>query len=288
MVRVALTLRHKDGMLSRMASKLVPDDDWGFEDEDREVTANEQELFELPGRQTRVRHVWLELEIGDGWRAAFRLVPHAGEPVIGEVRVFPADEWPERRKGQWRAHLLDIDAPSFLGVECRSKRDAAKFPMVGQGVTAQLLRRVPFRAVQNYARKFHDALDESLRNTFGPLEGRSYVSPEKPETFLGFRVNSATRRRTDAWSDHRYAEIAATYVDALENGSHRPVADVADRHKMSTTQARDAIHTARRRGLLTAAVKRGRAGGRLTPLARELQGDREPIDEEFNSNREQD
>lgn len=48
----------------------------------------------------RVASSWLEVTIADGWLAAYRLVPQDGQPVIAEVRVFPAEAG-RRTAGTW-------------------------------------------------------------------------------------------------------------------------------------------------------------------------------------------
>lgn len=77
-----------------------------------------------------------------------------------------------------------------------------------------------------------------------------------------------SRRGPSAWSDVRYVDIAVAYVTRLEQGSRHAVADVAaaSRGTLSAAQVRDAIHTARRRGLLTPATQQG-ARGRTTDAA---------------------
>ena len=89
------------------------------------------------------------------------------------------------------------------------------------------------------------------------------------------------RRRSwspSAWPDERYARIAAAYVARVEAGSRHAGADVASasRGTLSAAQVRDAIHTARGRGLLTPTTKQGRPGGQLTPRAEALLRARQP------------
>jgi hypothetical protein len=83
---------------------------------------------------------------------------------------------------------------------------------------------------------------------------------------------------TDRWTprkgDVRLAQTAKLYVEALQTGSKRPVADVQDQlaqegHRYNATTIRTMLNRARKRGLLTPASK-GRAGGDLTDEARKL------------------
>lgn len=66
--------------------------------------------------------------------------------------------------------------------------------------------------------------------------------------------------------DRYYAEWAAQYVQA---DSRRPVADLAERYGLKSTQVGTIIQEARSRGLLPS-TKQGRAGGLLTQKARLL------------------
>lgn len=66
-----------------------------------------------------------------------------------------------------------------------------------------------------------------------------------------------------------YVDIAARYVKAVDDGSRRPVADVAKQLGYSHQYVRDLLNGARERGLLTR-PPRGRAGGQLTDEARRL------------------
>jgi len=65
-----------------------------------------------------------------------------------------------------------------------------------------------------------------------------------------------------------YARVAAKYVGLRETSSS-PTKDLAVYLYVSQSQARDLIHEARHRRLLTK-TKRGVAGGELTPKARDL------------------
>ena len=206
-----------------------------------------------PG-EIEVRDVWLEVDVEDRWRAAFRLVPYAGQPVIAEVRLFPRDEWGNRRPGAWRAEFLGLRAGQITGPR-RDTIEPATFAPIRHGVTAQLLRQIPLGATQAAAREFMGEIQQRFPGLYPPEWSR----PRRE-----------TPRPASAWPDRVYAQIAAAYVERLDAGSRRPVADVARRRRLSPAQVRDAIHTARGRGFLTAAVQRGRSGGALTRAAQHL------------------
>jgi hypothetical protein len=69
--------------------------------------------------------------------------------------------------------------------------------------------------------------------------------------------------------DKLYASVASMYAYALDQGSHHPVVDVAERMRLSRARVRDLLHEARRRGLLTSPPQ-GHAGGELTARADEI------------------
>jgi hypothetical protein len=70
-------------------------------------------------------------------------------------------------------------------------------------------------------------------------------------------------------SDLDYARVAAHYVQNLSSAT--PLKDLAKQLNFSTSQVRNLLYEARRRGLLTAAPK-GKSGGALTERARALIG----------------
>lgn len=245
--------------------------------ESKRVTPNARHVLRRSGGNVPVSNLWFEVDIDDGWRAAFRLVPYAnGEPVVAEIRVFPADEWPDRAPGTWRAEYLGLRAMDRTVTE--GAEDGRRFPNIGQGVTAQLLRKVPLRSVQRVRKSFAEQI--------GRVVGRQYEAVTKdgmdPQVATalqrlhtsGFRSGPtavAAERRADAWPDLRYAQLAAAYVERIDAGSRSPIADIARQAKdLSAAQVRDAIHTARKRGLLSETRKRGVPGGQLTAVARAL------------------
>src|SRR5262245_11188551 len=86
-------------------------------------------LREMP-RAIRYCHLlrrldyWIETAIDGKWMAAFRLVANKrGQPVIGEMRIFPAEG--KREPGRWSGE--------FYGVYSEVPAD---------GITAKLIRKV--------------------------------------------------------------------------------------------------------------------------------------------------
>lgn len=231
-------------------------------------TARDRVLFDLPRRgpftdgvgstgkladdEFEVEDLWVEVDVADRWRAAFRLMESDDTFVVAEVRLFPRDEFPGRPHGEWRASKLGLLAGLLAG-ERKSGNKHASFAPLGSGITARLLREIPFAEHIRFA---------------GHVPQRN--RPEADELKDGPR-----RGRSDLF----YARLAASYAARTDAGSRRPVADVARTVKMSTAQVRDAIHTARQRGLLTKAAA-GRPGGALTPRGAALLAKQKPAQEE--------
>jgi hypothetical protein len=146
----------------------------------------------------------------------------------------------------------------------------AREPAPAGGVTTTLLRRIPLGEVVAAVRariaatakrdqERADRFDESwfakehpdLRDFYNKLAARGRLLSERP--------GRAGR------SDVEYALVAAAYVDLVATDP-TPLATLAKRMYRSESQLRNILYAARRRGLLTEALK-GRAGGRLTPKA---------------------
>jgi len=183
--------------------------------------------------------VWFEASIAPRWRVAFRLANQGGQPVIAEVRVFP-DEPGERPAGRWSGEY------------------GVKTKVPPGGITARVLRQIrtqTFRRELSAIRKRHaEHLGELARS-----------DPSFPLT----SAPSLTTRGRKGRSDRELARIALAYEAAYASG--RPaIAAVAKAARLSLTKARDAVHRARTRGLLSPASKRGKGGGLLTPLGREI------------------
>src|SRR5262245_19968719 len=53
---------------------------------------------------------WVEAELSDDWRIAYRLFAQDGQPVIGEVRIFLKENDIARPPGEWSALVLGSKA----------------------------------------------------------------------------------------------------------------------------------------------------------------------------------
>jgi hypothetical protein len=199
---------------------------------------------------------WVEVDLGDGWMTAYRLMPHhTGQPVVAEVRVHPIPNPALPRPG-WSEQPGDVPEGGMPGRALRALR------------------------LTDAMESFEDYL-KHLKATRG-----EYFSDEA-KMWLGMRP--AERRRVRVGHrpgragrpDSFYATWAAAYVRRLHAGSRRPVQDLAasppiriegyvsNGHSVSPETVRAILNRARARGLLTASPI-GRAGGSLTPRAEEV------------------
>lgn len=188
----------------------------------------------------QVVEAWIEIPVGD-WIVAYRLVNDRGTPVVGELRLFPA-EGARPGPGQWSGELL--------GPEARVPRG---------GITARVLRRIRVRA---YLRVMTEVV-RRLRAAAPKLAQRlGWATPAEPAA----EARPGSRRGRKGRPPEFYAAIARDYVAAVARGSWRPVVDVATRRRLRVTTVRDMIRRARSLGLLTLNGP-GLRGGALTPRA---------------------
>jgi len=190
-----------------------------------------------------VREVWFESPVGDRWLAAYRLIPRHGHPVIAELRLFPIEPG-KHDAGHW--------GEAWLGPK-------AKIP--AGGITARLLRQV---RVGEHAGHL-DGILENMKKQFGVI----LYEPKGVLGRLGFVADAPLTPKLGRkpLPDVEYARIAVVYDKALRAGNRRPVVAVAKAWRIPIPKARDVIHRARERGMLTPASKQGRASGGLTSRA---------------------
>jgi hypothetical protein len=121
---------------------------------------------------------------------------------------------------------------------------------ISAGLSAEVLRRIPFSAYHSLAR--------ALPNPREP--GQKVGSKNNPNKRTG-----RPRKRPDRY----FAEVASKYVSLVAEGDLTPIQSLGDHLGLSTDRVRDLIHKARMRHLLTK-TRQGRLGGQLTPAARRL------------------
>ena len=266
------------------------------------ASPEERELFELPDEgPVDVQDLWLEVKIEGRWWAAFRLSQYAGRSVVSEIRLFPADEWPERQPGCWRAGYLGLKSKAFEAK--KELPEGCTFPKIGRGLPAQLLRKVPFKELRETSQrlsrelvKYGDLIDPAALTGFEKsLALHLDAKAQEPLVdwltamdlgVAGFRGEQKSHgksvlgrggRRPDLF----YAKVAAAYVAFCDSGSRRPNAETADRSDLTVTQVRDAVNIARKRGLLwPARAEPGIPSGRLTEKAEALLEEAKNTDQE--------
>ena len=160
------------------------------------------------------------------------------------------------------------------GTNIRSIRDGttvATFPanrppgaVPDGGVTARLLRRVPVGALLDRARQELTDIHADAAD-FADQHPDTSAARAISDAALSFASRPGRRGRPDV----QFAQLADAYVRALGTGRPSPVQMVAQALYISPDTARNALHEARRRGLLTRPPP-GRAGGQLTDKARRL------------------
>jgi hypothetical protein len=185
--------------------------------------------------------MWLEEDLGNGWRAAYRVVRQGSAYAFAELRVYPAEPG-KGVPGEWSA-------------------DPARVP--DGGITASVLRTVLVGehrdGLEDQVELLRTKMGDSFEGFLGD-EGLKQVAEES-------RRHPRRRGRPDPF----YAKVAAEYVAEVESGNRRPVRALAQRLGSSAEYVRQVLTEARRRGFLTT-TRRGVPGGELTPKARELLG----------------
>lgn len=197
-------------------------------------------------RDTLVPEAWVEAPLEGGWIAAYRLVPQAGVPVIGEIRIFPQEPRRDDTPGLWDGAWDGATPGRFVEVP-------------DGGLSARVLRQV---TVGEHLQSGSEALALLQQAPGWATMLRGFSSPKKRRRPKG---PGGRPRRPDLF----YAQLAATYVDALSSGHRNPVERVAVIVRQPAGRVRTMLHQARERGLL-AGRQQGRASGQLTPRARVL------------------
>src|SRR5262249_45112408 len=133
------------------------------------------------------------------------------------------------------------------------------------GLTTRLLRKVPLRrGCQFDGLRSLDALCEKIARIRRVQKGaQNKVNALKK--VIAERSARRISRRARGWlGEANLVRIAFVYVNALGRGSRKANIDTAESLKLETWQVRDAIHHARRKGLLSATRTQGAGGGELT------------------------
>jgi len=209
------------------------------------------ELLHDPREPREYQDVKVADDLPDGWQCTYRVVAQDGQPVVAELCIHPSGEVPrgglntrvlrQVRLGKHVAALTGVIRRSLSRGRAREERTVD-------------IPAAPGRAPQTRIDFGPDDIDRDL------FEGLGFEKPP-PERRPG---------RPRSTSDRELADLAAAYVTAIEEGSVNPVAVAALERSYSHSHARDKLHEARERGLLTRPPTAGRAGGELTQKARAL------------------
>jgi len=151
------------------------------------------------------------------------------------------------QNGRWIVAELRVFPSSELSSKRRCEHWLAEpeeitAPIPIGGLTARQLREVSFSAP-------HRAAMKGLLNAAREIARHYKKSYPKNDRLLA---------------------VVQVYVGCLSQGSRRPTAETAKELSIPISQVRDAIHGARKRGLLTLSRGQGYAGGELSPLAQNL------------------
>lgn len=199
--------------------------------------------------------VWVEIELGRGWLAAYRITPSrpSGYAAIGELRILPSDGLPSR-PGTWSAEFKGTAAvcpPS--GINARVLK-AIRLGKLVPAINELLLGMAKYRNLKGGP----DALRWSTE-IFEPFKAPTLAKPRKTKASAAGRPRSIT--------DQELARIAQAYRAALDRSEPNAADSIARRFGL-----RDADNVRMR--VLRDAKKRGliaTAGGRAWKLTAEAE-----------------
>jgi hypothetical protein len=208
--------------------------------------------------------LWVEVTVAPGWVAAYRLVRDGGRPVVGELRLFPAE--PEQALAQRPDECLRFwdhwwpRRPRAAGLWVRGELLGRLAPVPRGGLTGRVLRRVRvgayiralsgWRPPREFLPGWQAAADDAaatMRPTSHALDGLRRGRPPRPDVV--------------------YARVAAAYVELVDRRDPAPVKTLARRHGWKRGQVYEWIRIARTRGLLEKTTRSGLPGGGLTKKA---------------------
>lgn len=139
-------------------------------------------------------------------------------------------------------------------------------------VTTRVLRELPLgQLAEDLRQRVYRRLKAAYKAEM-PVAGRddSEVQRKRKQSeWVSYLEGEWTRPGRQGHPDVFYAGVASEYVQRLAMGRRSPVRDIAKARQYSTSMVNNWVHTARKRGLLTASPP-GRAGGDLTDRARQL------------------
>lgn len=184
--------------------------------------------------------------IDEAWAYEMRLTRQDGRWVVAELRVLPYSP------------ALESSALA------RARETPEPRPSVPKGgLTARHLRGIRFGDGPISSLQALDAICVNLARIYRQRERLQ----RKMEGLERRRDRVLSEEERLARRDLRLARVASCYVEARNGRSRRVNVDVARLLNMDITQVRDAIHLARKRGLISSSGRRGAPGGHLTARA---------------------
>ncbi len=187
----------------------------------------------------------------DGWVCTYRLANQDGQPVIAALSIRPSGE--DVPQGGLTTRILRrVRLGEHLAGITATVRGWASGGTPREDRTTHI-PAAPNRSAQERVTFGAEDLDRDVAEGLGFSEPPRERRPGRPGK-----------------SDREFAKLAVEYVEALDQPSTRPTADVAKKRGYDPAHIRDGIHEARERGLLTRPPTKGRAGGELTAKARQL------------------
>jgi len=183
-----------------------------------------------------------------GWEAVLGLLPGGG---VSRFTIQPLGTWPSQFNG-----ILDIDwSPTAPG------------PVVAREVL-----RLPLRHLELAARGWINTYGSFLTAVDANRAGTDRPSRDALRETIDLATGLGAEPRRPGRRGHApefLARVAHVYAFAVERGEKGVVNTIARSENVTPGTVHGWIQTARRRGYLTAAPK-GRQGGQLTDLAREV------------------
>lgn len=205
--------------------------------------ARELKLDVRDGR-VNLAYCWAEEPLDNQWTIAFQIINQSGNPVVGEIRLFPRESYKCRPVGQWSAKYRGTRASVPYG-----------------GIRSSVVKKLPMSRLRSRIGKTMASIlrDQSLLTAIG---FDNLQTPRKP----GEQSSRLGRPRL---ADKDYAELAAFYCDRYASGSRTPVQDAAKHFHVDESIIRNRLHKARQFEFLTGGTH-GQAQGQLTEKSKNL------------------
>ena len=227
--------------------------------------------------------VWTIERLGDAWVALYRFEAQDGYPALAELRVIPTPDFDAHLAQRFEqagglpegVELSDLNSASQDAWRDVIRGELPPGTAPAGGLTARRLRSgLHVGEAQEQARRLLEIVGRKVTWARDPDAPRGLGLAGGTWSSLGYRPEAVQEPRRPGRRGHGdlyYIEYAARYVAALDRGSSKAVAEVAeelsrDGRPHTAEYIRDVIHQARRRGLLTHAPP-GRPGGQLTDKA---------------------